>query len=305
MSWSRFALALVLLVAACGDLPRPFEGRPGALASRLSQPPPARLAVVPTGQVLLGDAAAGQYASAVAEAMQEEALPAVAEPVRPGDWRLELSAALRGSQVVPGFRVRDPAGAERGLAEARPVPAATWSEASPDMLRRAGREAAPTIAGLLAGIEAARRDADPDSLVNRPVRIHLRPITGAPGDGNRALARHMRAQLIRLGMSVQDKADGADYAVGAEVSLADMPGNQQRVEIRWRVADARGAEAGQVAQLNQVPRGTLAGLWADVALVVAEEAAGGIKDVIGNQTNPKRATPAATPPAATPPAAAR
>lgn len=293
MSWSRPALALVLLVAACGDLPRPFEGRPGALASRLSQPPPARLAVVPTGQVLLADAAAGQYASAVAEAMQEEALPAVAEPVRPGDWRLELSAALRGSQVVPGFRVRDPAGAERGLAEARPVPAATWSEASPDMLRRAGREAAPTIAGLLAGIEAARRDADPDSLVNRPVRIHLRPITGAPGDGNRALARHMREQLIQMGMSVQDKAEGADYAVGAEVSMADMPGNQQRVEIRWRVADARGAEAGQVAQLNQVPRGTLAGLWADVALVVAQEAAGGIKDVIGNQTNPKRATPAA------------
>jgi hypothetical protein len=279
----------VLLVAACGDLPRPFEGRPGALASRLSQPPPARLAVVPTGQVLLADAAAGQYASAVAEAMQEEALPAVAEPVRPGDWRLELSAALRGSQVVPGFRVRDPAGAERGLAEARPVPAATWSEASPDMLRRAGREAAPTIAGLLAGIEAARRDADPDSLVNRPVRIHLRPITGAPGDGNRALARHMREQLIQMGMSVQDKAEGADYAVGAEVSMADMPGNQQRVEIRWRVADARGAEAGQVAQLNQVPRGTLAGLWADVALVVAQEAAGGIKDVIGNQTNPRRA----------------
>jgi hypothetical protein len=298
VSWSRLALALVLLVAACGDLPRPFEGRPGAIGSRLSQPPPARLAVVPTGQVLLGDAAAGQYASAVAEAMQEEALPAVAEPVRPGDWRLELSAALRGSQVVPGFRVRDPAGAERGLAEAQPVPAATWSEAAPDMLRRAGREAAPTIAGLLAGIEAARRDADPDSLVNRPVRIHLRPITGAPGDGNRALARHMREQLMRLGMTVQDKADGADYAVGAEVSLADMPGNQQRVEIRWRVADARGAEAGQVAQLNQVPRGTLAGLWADVALVVAQEAAGGIKDVIGNQTNPKRATPAATPPAA-------
>lgn len=295
MSWSRLALSLVLLVAGCGDLPRPFEGRPGALASRLSQPPPARLAVVPTGQVLLGDAAAGQYASAVAEAMQEEALPAVAEPVRPGDWRLELSATLRGSQVVPGFRVRDPAGGERGIAEARPVPAATWSEAAPDMLRRAGREAAPTIAGLLAGIEAARRDADPDSLVNRAVRIHLRPITGAPGDGNRALARHMREQLIKLGMSVQDKAEGADYAVGAEVSLADMPGNQQRVEIRWRVADARGAEAGQVAQLNQVPRGTLARLWADVALVVAQEAAGGIKDVIGNQTNPRRAPVAPAP----------
>lgn len=297
MLWRSLALSLLLLVAACGDLPRPFEGRPGALATRLSQPPPARLAVVPTGQVLLGDAPSRQYAAAVAEAMQEEALPAVAEPARPGDWRLELSAALRGAQVVPGFRVRDPAGEERGVAEARPVPAASWSEAAPDTLQRAGREAAPTIAALLAGIEAARRDADPNSLVNRPVRIQLRPVTGAPGDGNRSLARHMRDQLARLGMVVQDTAEGADYSVGAEVSVADVPGNQQRVEIRWRVNDARGAEAGQVAQLNQVPRGMLAGLWADVALVVAQEAAGGIKDVIGNQTNPRRAAAPAPAPA--------
>lgn len=294
MSWRSAWLILLALLAACGDLPRPFEGRPGTQAARLSQPPPARLAVVPTGQVLLGNAGAAHYAAAVAEAMQEEALPAVAEPVRPGDWRLELSASLRGTEVVPAFRVRDPAGKERGEAQARPVPAAAWSETDPETLRRAGREAAPTIAALLAGIEAARRDADPDSLVNRPVRVFLRPVTGAPGDGNRALARHMRDQLAKLGMVVQDRADGADYSVGAEVSMADMPGNQQRVEIRWRVDDARGAEAGQVAQLNQVPRGSLGGLWADVALVVAQEAAGGIKDVIGNHTGARR-----------PPAAAR
>ncbi len=289
MSWRSLALLLPLLaLASCGDLPRPFEGRPGALASRLAQPPPARLAVVTPDQALLTTASAAQYAAAVATAMQEEALPAVAEPARPGDWRLELLAELRGAQVIPSFRVRDPAGIEKGRAEASPVPAAAWADAAPETLRRAGREAAPTLAALLAGIEAARREADPTSLVNRPVRVQLRPVTGAPGDGNRSLARHMRDQLAMLGMVVQEKPESADYAVAGQVSVTDMASGQQQVEILWKVADARGAEAGQVAQLNQVPRGTLAGLWADVAMVVAQEAAGGVRDVIRNQTGTKR-----------------
>ncbi len=290
MFWRSPPLFFILLLAlaACGDLPRPFEGRPGALASRLAQPPPARLAVVTPDQALLTTASAAQYAAAVATAMQEEALPAVAEPARPGDWRLELLAELRGAQVIPSFRVRDPAGVEKGRAEASAVPAAAWADAAPETLRRAGREAAPTLAALLAGIEAARREADPTSLVNRPVRIQLRPVTGAPGDGNRSLALHMRDQLTKLGLMVQDKPEAADYAVAGQITVTDMPGSQQQVEIRWKVADARGAEAGQVAQLNQVPRGTLAGLWADVAMIVAQEAAGGVRDVIRNQTGTKR-----------------
>ena len=98
----------------------------------------------------------------------------------------------------------------------------------------------------------------------------------------------MRDQLTKLGLVVQDKPESADYAVAGQITVTDMPGGQQQVEIRWKVADARGAEAGQVAQLNQVPRGTLAGLWADVAMIVAQEAAGGVRDVIRNQTGTKR-----------------
>jgi len=255
---------------------------------RLAQPPPARLAVAPPSQAYLNRKSAAEYAAVVAAAMQEEALPAVTEEARPGDWRLELVAELRGNEVVPGFRVRDPAGAERGAAEVRPVSAAVWAKASPDTLRRTGREAAPTIAALLAGIEAARRDADPDSLVNRPVQVHLGDVSGAPGDGNRSLTRHMGDQLKMLGMVLRQGVDGADYAVSGEVTIKDIAGGQQLVEIRWKIADARGAEAGQVAQLNAVPRGTLSGLWADVALIVAQEAAGGVRDVIANQTGARR-----------------
>ena len=288
MSWRSLIVLLGLLPAACGDYPRPFEGRPGSTAARLAQPPPARLAIPPPERVWLASESASRYAAAVALAMQEEALPAVAEAARPGDWRVELLAELRDGTIVPGFRVRDPAGADKGRTDAAPVPALTWAEARPETLTRAARQAAPHVAALLAGIEAARREADPNSLVNRPPRIHLRPVVGAPGDGNRSLAVHMRDRLGRLGFVVQDRADGADYSVSGEVVVENMAAGQQRVEIRWKVADAKGAEAGQVAQLNQVPRGTLAGLWADVAMVVAEEAAGGVRDVIRNQTGVRR-----------------
>ena len=47
-----------------------------------------------------------------------------------------------------------------------------------------------------------------------------------------------------------------------------------------------GDERGKVVQLNEIPAGSLDHYWADVAVVVATEAAGGVNDVI-------RASPAA------------
>lgn len=287
MFWRSLAVLAALLPAACGDLPQPFAGRPGATASRLAEPPPARLAVPPPPAALLADAGAVAYAAAVAEAMVGQSLPAVAAAPRRGDWRLDLTAELREGMVRPSFTVRDPTGQARGSADAAPVSAAAWSAATPETMRRVGEQAAPAIATLLAQIEAARRASDPNSLVNRPVRLLLKPINGAPGDGNRSLARQMREELTKLGLAVQDNATGADYSVQGEVKVADMARNQQSVEIRWLVADAKGAESGQVVQLNQLPRGTLAGLWADIAVVVAQEAAGGVRDVIINQTGGK------------------
>ena len=54
---AALCLALPLLLTACGDLPEPFLGNPGATARRLAQPPTPRLAVPPMGNMLLPDAA--------------------------------------------------------------------------------------------------------------------------------------------------------------------------------------------------------------------------------------------------------
>lgn len=275
-------LVLVWFLVGCGDLPRPFLGNPGTVATQLASPPPARLAVVPPSQAYLSPLSAKAYAAAIVAAMHEEALPAVADDPRPGDWRLELFAELKGNEIFPGFRVRDPSYVERGAASARPVSAASWAMASPEVLRQAGRDVAPTIASLLAGIEAARRDADPDSLVNRAIRVNLEEVRGAPGDGNRSLRRHLQEQLTKFGMVAREKKEDFDYTISGEVEITNTSHSQQRVEIIWKVTDARGNEAGQVVQLNSIPGGALSNLWGDVALVVAQEAAKGVRDVMFN-----------------------
>jgi hypothetical protein len=211
-------------------------------------------------------------------------VPAVEGPDQPGDWRLQVTVGLHGATVVPVYAVIDPKGQNKGSAEGKPLASADWATAAPATLSRAAIEAAPGITDLLTHIQAAMQHADPNSLYNRPARVQLLPVTGAPGDGDLALTRQMRATLSGLGPMVQDTPAGADFIVRGAVRVVPIGGGQERVEIQWSVANPSGDERGRVVQLNDVPAGTLDGYWGDVATAVAQEAAGGVRDVILRQS---------------------
>jgi len=292
----RFLPVLALLLAGCGDLPRPFMGYPGATAKRLSQPPPARLAVPTPTDALLPDDAAHRLAAAIAGALVDEEVPAVAEAIKDGDWRLVIAAETQGNDVVPTYTVQDPKGEAKGTSQGAPVPTAAWASGDAKMLQATADAAAPKIASLLTTIEAVRRQNDPNSLYNRPAKIRVVDVTGAPGDGNNALAKQMRGELPKLGQMVQDDPIGADFTVAGQVLVVPIAGGQQRVEVQWIVSDASGTERGRIIQLNEIPAGTLDHYWGDVAAVVAKEAAGGVKDVVLQQAG--RRDPAVKPPPA-------
>jgi hypothetical protein len=275
---------MVVVLAGCGDLSRPFAGNPGATARRLAQPPPARLAVPVPTVALLPDEAGADLANALATALQGREVPAVAGPPHPGDWRLVTSAELRGTEVVPTFTVQNPAGEDQGATQGAAVASVAWAEGAPQTLRGVAESVAPDIASLLTRIEAARRQSDPNSLLNRPARVFFKGVHGAPGDGDAALARQLRTQLPGLGPVVQDTDAGADYVLEGRVTTQPLPGNMTQVEIEWQVDDAAGHECGRVAQLNEVPAGSLDHYWGDVAVAVVQEAAGGIRDVLLNQS---------------------
>ncbi len=281
-------LLLIALLAACGALPRPFEGNPGSNAARLARPPPARLAVPPPDAAFLGPAEAAVLAGAIAGGLLEAEIPAVAGPPHRGDWRLAITVELRDGAAVPSYRVLDPAGEQQGLTEGLPVPAAEWTQAGTPMLRRAAAVAVPRVAALLSRIEAARRQSDPSSLINRAPRLAFSGVTGAPGDGNAALAQNMRVALVKAGQELYSSPTGADFLLAGDVVVAPAGAGKQRVEIQWIIKDAAGSEVGRVVQLNEIQRGLLDLHWGDVALVVAEEAAGGVRDVIANRIGARR-----------------
>jgi hypothetical protein len=273
-------LLVLLLLSSCGDLPEPFIGNPGQEGRVLSQPPTPRLVVPAPTNALLSDEASRQFASALATGLQDAEVPAVAAPARSNDWRLVATAETRGSLIVPVFSVVDPRGQDKGKAEGSPVAAQAWATASTDTLDMAAADAAPKVSALLTNIQ----HADPNSLYNRVAKVDVSDVTGAPGDGNTSLTKQMRAHLAALGPFVQNTSSGADFIVQGNVKMVPIPGNQQRVEIQWVVKAPDGDERGKVVQLNEIPAGSLDHYWADVAVVVATEAAGGVNDVITRQS---------------------
>jgi len=289
---SALLLAALLLLASCGGLPQPFFGNPGSVGARLAQPPPSRLAVPTPAQSLLSDAGGDAWAEAMAASLLNEEIPASHTAPRPGDWILTLAAKLAGPNVVPSYTLANSLGEPQGTSQGAPVPAAAWARNDPAVLKSAAAAAAPGIAALITRIEAARLQSDPNSLQNRPARVYLAGVTGAPGDGNRSLPAQMRLKLTGQGIVVQDTPENADFQLRGEVRTAPGANGTLRIELQWIVTDARG-ERGRLLQLNEVPPAAVNHYWGDVAVAASEEAAAGVKDVITNASGPRVERPSA------------
>lgn len=280
---------LAAMLVGCGDLPRPFAGRPGANALRLATPPPARLTVPPPTQAMLPGSDAVHMAQDLADALVGNELPAFARDPRPGDWQVQMSTTLSGQTVKPRYMLVDADGHQRGDVAGDPIPAGAWAAGDAATLHEAAASAAPRITSLMRAIDATMKQSDPNSLYNRPARIFLAGVTGAPGDGDPSLVREMGRQLPQTGDLLVKTAADADFIVQGRVKATALPGGQEQIEIHWIVNDNAGHEAGDVAQGHDFPQGALDRFWGDVAEAVAEEAAGGVHEVITNWSGRKAA----------------
>jgi hypothetical protein len=288
-------LAVLLLLAGCGDLPQPFRGNPGRQARSLAIPLAIRLAVPPPSQALLDEANARGLAEAMTAALQGEEVPAIAiDRPLPLDWQLVITAESAGGAVRPRFELVNADGRSQGVHEGAPVPIRAWAEPTPPMLAQVAAQATPGLTRLLLSVQAARASATPGAITAGPPRVRFLPVTGAPGDGAQALAARMREFMSNLGFVVQDAAEGAQYGLTAEVRITPPADNAQVVDLQWIVTRRDGEELGRVVQVNEVPAGRLNRFWGDIAYVAAEQASGGVQTIIRNATTPPAPdTPAA------------
>lgn len=279
------AVASVGLLSGCLDVPHPFRdpGREGR--SLAGSPPPARLAVPVPPSALLPQAAAQAWSRDVAAALLDQTVPAMAQPARKGDWWLRLGAEARGQDVVPTYSVMMPDGRVRSAEAGDPIPATIWAAGAPATLRRVAEQAAPGIAAALTGIQAAQMAQDPRSLKHRAARIYFAGVHGAPGDGDIALGQAFVRALGDAQNAVQASPRDADFTVSCAVSVSDAPPGasgqkQQHMQLVWRVVDQAGKEAGAATQLHDIDAHALDGHWGEVAMVAAQEAAGGVRQVV-------------------------
>jgi hypothetical protein len=286
---NRFILSLPLLLGACGTLPEPFYGNPGAAGARLATPPAPVLIIPAPAGAGLGSAAAALFAGDLASALNGLDVPSLAR--RPGraEWLLTTTASNAGGTVTPAYAITGPDGKTYGTQTGAPADSAAWAAGDPDVLNQQARADAPALARKLAAVNAQVQQNNPNSLENRPPRVFFSGVSGAPGDGDSALAAAMRRDLPSHGSTLVGGSQSADFTVTGLVKAQPDQNNQLLVELDWVVKDAGQRQIGQVTQLHDLSPADIQPYWGDVAAAAATEAAAGVNDVISNATLHKAA----------------
>ena len=276
------AFAAAGWLAGC-ELPHPFaDDRPPAALMSIRDSVPVSVAPVEGEPAGTADA----LGAAVAKALQQRDIAAsdrsigpAANTLRGTIERLQTSAGKLTLRV--GWRLLDPAGKLIGeRSERAEAPAAEWEHGDEAAVARLAEASAVKLAGLMQD-EPPKPASTATAATDNRIRVAVRKISGAPGDGAESLAKAVATVLQRQDVDIVEDDNGkADLYLDGEVVTAPLKGDKQHVKIVWRLHRADGAEIGTVGQENDVPKGMLDGPWGDIAYSVALAAGNGIAELV-------------------------
>ena len=247
-------LACAVVLATCGDLPRPFQ-----LAEKASL------------EILEG--ALGPRAGVFIEPVP--GMPEADSARLTGD----LVRALRALDVAAGRHASNGA-SYRISAELGAAGVMRWSLAAPDgeIVFRFDDKGDGDRAVIVALGFAAILNPDTPAAINASPSLAVQPVDGAPGDGRHSLTQAMRRALVQSGFKSAESLESASFIVLGSVYVTDAPDSNlhQSITVDWTVLTPDGARIGTVSQSKFLPRGALDGAWIEVARVVAANGAQGI-----------------------------
>lgn len=261
------SLLLLLLVAACGEMPQPF--RHDGVNAAVAPPGPRAVVVRPPGD----DPSAQSLARAIVKRLMDQDIPASTRSATSGSWVLAAETETAIATKILRWRLIAPDG---GPPEefTQTVPAPVWDKAGPASLDRLADELVAHYASALHG-----EPEKPATTAPRAPTIRIEPLGGLPGDGDSALPKALGIALRRLGMVLAGAE--AELVVRGRVSLVPGRPGEEILDVTWIVTDARtGEERGKAAQQGALPKGRLSGPWGALAGDIAAGGAEGIADII-------------------------
>ncbi len=265
------ASLLALLLAACGDLPRPFQPDDKSVENPL---------------LVLGDRAGivvMPLAGVEDEELSQDFAEALAKALRDADVIAHNGAGNRASLVLSSFLERKPGagavvvlwlsgpdGSDIGTFEANVVE----RDLAPGAPRRR-----VVLQRIAESVAAQVNPAGGPGVAMPPMAVAR--ISGLPAAQATTLERAMASALRRARVTVAETQGGRDLLLAGSVYFAERPRDQVSLEVLWRVFGADGKEIGRLRQRNEIPAAALQRGWPEIAGAIAEGAVDGVVEIAG------------------------
>lgn len=248
-----------------------------------------------TPPVGLAPEAGAPIANALAAALRELDIAAVAGQKLAGGHSITGTARLENGAIIIAWELHAPGGAGLGKYEARDAISPHASADAPLDATLVQALAMRTAAAFAPYFPAA------GGAHGAVLRVFIPDIANAPGDGGKSLPLALRRALSAAGLSVAEHDEPEAIHIIGEAQLSELNAASQLVKLSWRVLGADGAEIGMIDQSNPVEQGSLDGNWGQIAYSAAAGAADGIIPLL--QDYQSRSAAASSPADAKPPAA--
>jgi len=267
-------IAILLGLAACGPIPKPFQEAPAAkeLNPLLEIPDGAGVTVFPVA----GAPAelAGPLTEALVLELQRAEVPASASAALTNALLMKGTSRWQAGDAIIDWILTDPDGKTVTTVQARiKANLGDYRLGNPALVQALAEHGAALVA-------AALRPEASLVLDQGPRRVAVVGVEGAPGDGDRALARAMTGVLAEAGIEMAPNLDEAALLLAGAVSIAPMQNGMEEVTISWWLMDNEGTVLGTLEQANAVPAGSLSDRWGPAAYDAALANVDAIREIL-------------------------